>query len=81
MVDGVALLADAGLGGGVEADDLALGDDVDDAGDGIGPVCRRGTVLEDLDALDNLVGDGVQVDEVAHAVVGERVERRAQAVE
>ena len=51
-------LADGGVEGAVVA---VLENDVDDAGDGVGAVLRRGAVAQHLDALDGAHRDGVQV--------------------
>ncbi len=71
--------ADRGLGG--EALEVLLSDDVDNAGDGVGAVGRRCAVLQDLDAFDGGVGNGVQVDEVTRRVVGQRIVGHTHAVD
>ena len=46
---------------------LLLGDDVDDAGDRIGTVQRRGAVLQDLDAVDDAGRNRVEIDRRGNA--------------
>ena len=76
-----AVLRDAGLGPGREAGEAALGDDVHHARDRIGAVARRSAVLQHFDAVDDVVRNGVEIDEVASRVVGERIIGRTQAIE
>ena len=56
-VDGVG----SGLGTGVQPVVGLLGDDVDDAGDGVGSILRGGTVLQHLDMVDGGGRDHVDV--------------------
>ena len=56
-------------------------DDVDDPGDGVGPVDRRRAVLEDLDPVHGPQRDAVEVDEAVGDVLGEAVVGDAAAVE
>ena len=65
--EAVALAERAELGGDVEAVLAAAGDDVDDAGNGVRAVDRRGARLEHLDPLDHALGDRVEVDRAGHA--------------
>ena len=81
LLPGVAALRDAGFHTAADALDFLLGDDVDHAGDRVGAVRRGRAVAQHLDVLDDVVGDRVQVDEVARAVIGQRVVRGAHAVE
>ena len=60
--------------------EFAFEDVVDDAGDGIGTVNGRGTVAEDLDALDALRGQLVDVHGLRQAG-GHRVDGHAAAVD
>ena len=53
-----------------EAGEIAVGDDVDHTADGIGPVDRRGAVLQDLDAVDHVVGQRVEIHCARHAGCG-----------
>ncbi|MDQ6639659.1 MAG: hypothetical protein M3Z15_08345 [Pseudomonadota bacterium] len=69
--------------GGLEhrADEVLPEDDVDDAGDGIRAVDRRGAVLQHFDSLDRLERNLVQVDVGALRIVGEHRRRDATAVD
>src|SRR3546814_5889662 len=71
---------DADRAAEVETLDFLLGDDVDHTRDRVGAIGRRRTVAQHLDAVDDGVVDGVEVDEVALAVIRERIARHAQAV-
>jgi hypothetical protein len=77
----VALVRSAGVGRDRLADVRALQDHVDDAGDRVRPIHRRGAVFQDLDALDRIERDVGDVDERALAVVADRVGRHAVAVD
>ena len=81
MLGRIAARGHTGFKTGGNALNLPLGDKVDHAGDRVGAVGRRGAVTQHFDAVDDVVGNGVQVDEVAHAVIGKRVVGGAQAVE
>src|SRR3546814_20487717 len=76
---GIAALRDADRAAEVETLDFLLGDDVDHTRDRVGAIGRRRTVAQHLDAVDDGVRDGVEVDEVALAVIRERIGRHAQA--
>lgn len=65
----------ADVASGFGAAEIATGDDVDHAADGVGAVHRRGAVLEDLDALDDGGRDGVEV----HRRVGAGTARNVAA--
>src|SRR3546814_5722054 len=71
---------DADRAAEVETLDFLLGDDVDHTRDRVGAIGRRRTVAQHLDAVDDGVRDGVEVDEVALAVIRERIGRHAQAI-
>src|SRR5262249_41839011 len=58
----VAVGRDAAVGAELDAVHAAPGDDVHHARDGVGPVHRRGAVLQDFHALDGPGGNRVQVD-------------------
>jgi hypothetical protein len=58
-----------------------LQDDVDHAGDGAGAIDRRLVAGRDVDALDHRGGDAGQVDEIALAVVQQRVVGHGAAVD
>src|SRR3546814_9144526 len=60
----------------VEAMDFLLGDDVGHARDRVGAIGRQRTVEQHLDAVDDGVGDGVEVADVALAVISERTGNR-----
>src|SRR3546814_13448841 len=70
--------SNAALDAAGEPLELALGDDVDHARDRIRTVGRRGAVAHHLNLIDDVVGDRVEVDEVARAVIGQRIICRAQ---
>ena len=63
------------------ADEILLEDDVDDAGDRVGAVDRRGAILQHFDPLDHFKRNLVQVDKAALRVVGEHRRRDAATVE
>ena len=65
----------------VETLDLFLRDDVDDARDRVGAVGGRGAVTQHFDALDDGTRNRIEVDEIALAVIRERIRRHALAVE
>ena len=46
------------------------GDDVDDTGDGVGPVDRRRAVAQHFDAFDDAFGDAVEVCSAGYAAPG-----------
>ena len=60
--------------------DLFLRDDVDDARDGVCAVSRGRAVTQNFDTVDDGVRNGIQVDEVAMAIVSEGIRREAQTV-
>src|SRR5205085_7167405 len=62
----VAVLRDAAVGAELHAVHAPPGDDVDHAADRVGPVDRRGAVLEHLHPLDRRGGDRVHVHREAH---------------
>ncbi|MNI67433.1 hypothetical protein D3C81_885530 [compost metagenome] len=84
-------LVQAALGGGAEttahfhALEVATQDDVDDAGDGVRAVHRRGAILQHFDALDRADRQRIEVDEgvlgverkteVGHAVAVDQYQR------
>ncbi|EEF24324.1 conserved hypothetical protein, partial [Ricinus communis] len=78
-----ALVVGAVRGAGLDTLVVLAQDVVDDAGHGVGAVLGRGAVLQDVDALDRFLGDGVDVDHRAatevHVHGGDR--RRAAAVD
>ena len=59
--EAVVVIAGADLSVGDEAFLAVLGDDVDDAGDGVRAIDRRGAFLQYLDAADHGGRDGVQI--------------------
>src|SRR3546814_5071180 len=66
----VALRGDAGSGAQGQAALVLLGDDVDDAGDGVGAIDRRGATGDDLDPGDEIARDRRQTDAVADRRIG-----------
>src|SRR3546814_11658662 len=66
----VALRGDAGAGAQGQAALVLLGDDVDDAGDGVGAIDRRGATGDDLDSVDEIARDRRQTDAVADSRPG-----------
>src|SRR6185437_3203072 len=70
--------ADAVIEGGAVG--LLLEDDVDDTGNGIGTVNRRGAAGEDFHPVDQGSGDVGNVGEVAVALIGLRIVRDAPPV-
>ena len=69
------------LGATRHAVERSLGDDVDHARDRVGAIRGRRAIAQHLDPVDDVVGDGVEIDEVARRVVGQGVIGSAQAVE
>ena len=61
--------------------DVLAGNNVDHARDGVRAVQGRGAARQDLDALDDGRGNGLDVDDVVVAVVGLRVLRRATTID
>src|SRR5690606_7840874 len=57
LLGAVALVVGADVGIGLGALEVAAGDDVAHAGDGVGAVDRGGAVLQHLDALDRRLRD------------------------
>src|SRR3546814_7363959 len=81
LLAGISALRNAALDAAGEPLELALGDDVDHARDRIRTVGRRGAVAHHLNLIDDVVGDRVEVDEVARAVIGQRIICHAHAIE
>ena len=75
-----AVLRESGRGVHVPTLDLLLGDHVDHAGDGVSAIGRRCAVTQHFDPLDDRVGNRVEVDEVALAIIRQRIGSQAQAV-
>ncbi|MCW0463657.1 hypothetical protein NB705_000730 [Xanthomonas sacchari] len=67
LAGAVALVVLAVVQGDLAAFEIAPGDDVDHAGDGIGAVQRGGAVFQHLDAFDDGQRDGVEIGGRAHA--------------
>ena len=78
---GVAVAGNARVAFQGQAFEVLAQDDVDDAGDGVRAVGRRGAILENLDALDDLHRHGGQVGKALLAVIGARERRHAPAIE
>ncbi|CAN5383448.1 hypothetical protein BH10PSE4_BH10PSE4_37390 [soil metagenome] len=68
------------VGAGLQAVEVLLGDEVDDAGDGVRTVGRRRAVLQHLDPADGRAGDDVGVDNAGPGR-GQGVDRHAPAVQ
>lgn len=81
LVVATAALRAAGLQAEVHPLVLLLEDDVDDAGDRVRTVNRRGAAAEDLDAVDHHARHVGEVDRVDRAVVRDRVVGDAMAVD
>ncbi len=81
LVAAIAALGQAAFGTALEALDRLAGDDVHDAGHRVGAVGRRAAILLHVDGLHDRLRDAVGVDEVALAVVGERVVGGALSVD
>src|SRR3546814_18598494 len=81
LLAGISALRNAALDAAGEPLELALGDDVDHARDRIRTVGRRGAVAHHLNLIDDVVGARLEVDEVARAVIGQRIICRAHPIE
>ncbi|PAV69899.1 hypothetical protein WR25_23229 [Diploscapter pachys] len=81
LVGVIATLRNARFDAAGDALERTLGDDVDHARDRVRAIAGRGAVAQHVDALDDVVRDGVEVDEVARTVIRQRIVSGAQAVE
>ena len=81
LLSGVAMLRNAVFKIDVQTLHFLLDDHVDHASDGVSAIGRGSAVLQNVNALDDRFRDGVDVNEVAIAVIRQRIRRAAQAVE
>ena len=78
---GIAITTAAVRGLRLDALEAAAQDDVDHTGDGVRTVDGRGAILEHLDALHRVQGNGAQVHKTALPVIGQAVRRQPSAVD